>query len=398
MRRKLALLSLIGVIPLIGYLVARFVHWRFEAQWLSAVKRDLGDKGVAAVHSGALSLGRYCSSVEGLKEDACATYNHVALLRDASVASVVVGFALLLAIVIAARAASANRNLLVALFAPGIKIVLFVLFALIIVQGAIATYGAYVLEAVLIHRVHFFLIGGIGLGAVAGAFTMISAGLSISRRAKSLVIGKAVLAGEQPRLWEFVAGLAQKLGARAPRQVVVGLEPNFYVTSADVAVVPGATATHPPTADRVQALGLCIADLRNEALQIASDASSALLLDKLEELEEFLTQVEHQVLLELGHAKLPEAEAERTVELRPCPACRASIPAEIPECPQCGSRFAPGIDGKAAGIAIDPAPRQEKALGACSNCRSAIPLDARECPYCNVLFGSGSDWKIERRA
>ncbi len=49
---------------------------------------------------------------------------------------------------------------------------------------------------------------------------------------------------------------------------------------------------------------------RNEALQIDPISSSALLLDKVTELEEFLTDIEHRVLLELGYAKLPNTTAQ----------------------------------------------------------------------------------------
>jgi Zn-dependent protease with chaperone function len=573
MRRKLGLLFLIGVIPLIGYLIARLVRWRFDEQWLSVVKRDLGEKGVAAVQSGELSLSRFCAGAEGVTESACWTYNGVSLLQDASIVSLVVGVGLLLAIIVAARMAAANRNLLVALFAPGMKLVLFVLFVLIIAHGAIATYGAYVLEATLIQRVHFVVIGGIGLGALFGAFTMIEAGLSISSRAKSMVIGKAVSREEQPRLWEFVTGLAQKLGASPPRQVIVGLEPNFYVTSADVTVMPASTThreetlylslplmrilsqdelaavvghelghfrgedtkfslkfypiyagtvqalavlesqqsggsssfallpstallsvfleefakvertigrerefeadkagaavaspraiatsllkigafaslwagvrgamidalengrayanvstfyaesaassarselidevanhatthptdTHPPTSERIEAVGLRVSDVRDDALRVVPDSSSASLLDNLVELEELLTDVEHQMLLELGQAKLPEADAQGASQLGRCPVCDASIAANAPECPECKAKFAPGIDGKMAGVAHESVRKEQGLLGVCSNCRTAIPLDARECPHCNVLFGTGSDWKIERR-
>lgn len=486
MKQKLILIALIGVIPFVGYLVGLYVQSDFEGQWLKVVQKELGAKGEAAVKSGQLSLNWYCATPGGSKEGACDTYHNVLLLQDASIWALIAGFTLLIAIFAAARFASANRNLLVALFSPGIKLVLFVLFVLIIVQEAIATYGVYIFEATVVHRVHFFIVGAIGLGAVIGAFTMIRAGLSISRRASSLVMGKSLPREEQPKLWEFVTNLAQKLTAQPPRHVVIGLEPNFYVTSADVTVVPGSTThrdetlylslplmrilsrdelaavvghelghfrgedtkfslrfypiyagtaqalaalqsrgdqgasslallpafamlslfleefakaertigrereleadkagasvaspraiatsllkigafsalwssirsaiiealnqgkaytnvstfyaevaassakpelvdevaqqatshptdTHPPTGQRVEALGLSVSALRNEALQIDPNSSSALLLDKVTELEEFLTDIEHRVLLELGYAKLPNTTAQ----------------------------------------------------------------------------------------
>ncbi len=486
MKQKLILIALIGVIPFVGYLVGLYVQSDFEGQWFRLVQKELGAKGEAAVKSGQLSLNWFCATPDGMSESACDTYHNVLLLQNASIWALVIGFALLIVIYAAARLASANRNLLVALFSPGIKLVLLVLFGLIIVQGAIATYGVYIFEATVVHRVHFFIVGAIGLGAVIGAFTMIRAGLSISRRARSFVIGKSLPREEQPKLWDFVTNLAQKLGAQPPRHVVIGLEPNFYVTSADVVVLPGSTThhdetlylslplmrilsrdelaavvghelghfrgddtkfslrfypiyagttqalaalqargdqgagslallpafamlslfleefakaertigrereleadkagayvaspraiatsllkigafaglwssiraaiiealgqgkaytnvstfyaevasssakpelvdevaklatshptdTHPPTGQRVEALGLSVSALRNEALQIDPNSSSALLLEKVTELEEFLTDIEHRALLELGYAKLPETTSQ----------------------------------------------------------------------------------------
>src|SRR5262249_51485207 len=68
--------------------------------------------------------------------------------------------------------------------------------------------------------------------------------------------------------------------------------------------------THPLTRVRVEALGLCIASLRDNALHIEPSSSSALLLDKVTELEEYLTDLEHQKLLALGYAQLPEVQAQ----------------------------------------------------------------------------------------
>ena len=68
------------------------------------------------------------------------------------------------------------------------------------------------------------------------------------------------------------------------------------------------TDTHPPTAARIQAMGLSVAELKQDALVIDADTSSANLLAHLTALEEELTDVEHRFLLELGAAKLPEGE------------------------------------------------------------------------------------------
>src|SRR5262249_668598 len=68
--------------------------------------------------------------------------------------------------------------------------------------------------------------------------------------------------------------------------------------------------THPLTRIRVEPLGISVPSLRDNALHIDSSFSSALLLDNVTELEEYLTDIEHRILLELGYAQLPEAQAQ----------------------------------------------------------------------------------------
>jgi len=241
MKRILFLIGLVAVIPICGYLVGAYIEYDYQKQWSALVAKELGSKGLEAVESGQLTLQRFCGEPETANEAACQTYRNVILLQKGSVVALLAGLALLLAIFLAARFSSSSRTLLVNVFSPGIKFVLVILFGLILVQGAIATYGAYMFEITAIHRVHFFIIGGIGIGALAGAFSMIKAGLSISKRATTNVIGKAVTPTDEPQLWKFVKEIAERLGATPPKNIVIGLEPNFYVTSADVVVYPGAS-------------------------------------------------------------------------------------------------------------------------------------------------------------
>ncbi|MEK6546569.1 MAG: M48 family metallopeptidase, partial [Nitrospinota bacterium] len=240
MKRILLLISLVAVIPICGYLVGVYVEYDYQKQWSNFVAKEFGNKGLEAMASDQFTLQRFCEQPEAANEAACQTYRNVILLQSVSVVAVVTGLALLLAIFLAARFSVASRALMVIVFSPGIKVVLVVLFGLILIQGAIATYGAYIFETTIIHRVHFVFIGGIGIGALAGAFAMIKAGLTISRRASTSVIGKAVSTSDEPHLWNFVRELATSLGATQPKNIVIGLEPNFYVTSAEVVVYPGA--------------------------------------------------------------------------------------------------------------------------------------------------------------
>ena len=239
MKRILLLIGLVAVIPICGYLIGSYLVYDYEKEWSNLLAKEYGSKGIEAVASGQLTLQRFCET-EGANQAACQTYKSVLLLQNASVVALLTGLALLLTIFLAARLAASSRVLLVNVFSPGIKVVLLVLFALILVQGAIATYGAYLFESTAIHRVHFVIIGGIGVGALVGAFAMIKAGLAISKRATTHVIGKTVTAEDEPQLWSFVTDAAKRLGATPPKNIVLGLEPNFYVTSAEVIVYPGA--------------------------------------------------------------------------------------------------------------------------------------------------------------
>ena len=238
MKRLLILIGLVAVIPICGYLIGSYIINDYDNQFINLVSKELGSKGTDAITSGRLSLQQLCESKDDALNDYCVRYNNVQVLQKASLAALLTGLALLLIIFLAARICAFSRVLLVNIFSSGIKVVLLTLFFIILLQGAIATYSAYLLESVAIHSVHFILIGGIGLGALAGSFAMISAGLSISKRATTHVIGKTATTEEEPKLWGLINNLAAQLGATPPQNIVLGLEPNFYVTSADVIVYP----------------------------------------------------------------------------------------------------------------------------------------------------------------
>ena len=64
-------------------------------------------------------------------------------------------------------------------------------------------------------------------------------------------------------------------------------------------------------------------------------------------------------------------EENESVAMAECGACRAVIPIDSTECPECATKF--------SGISED-------ALGECGACQALVPLDSTRCPECGVLF------------
>lgn len=228
-------LLMVAVIPIIGWLLGYFSELNLQQQFVKVVNRQFGAAGLEQLNS----LRAFCEASGSSQESICARLEHIGWLQNASIAALAAGILLLIAIILAARKAAVDRQLLLRVFSPLRVGMLFALFILILVQGAIASYGAYIFEATAIHRVHWYVIGAIAVGAFIGAFTMLEAGLSISKNLSTSIIGKSVSRDQQQTLWNHVEEIAKKLGATPPNNIVFGLEPNFYVTASEVKTYPG---------------------------------------------------------------------------------------------------------------------------------------------------------------
>ena len=240
MGRLAKLVALVAVIPLLGMLVAAYGQRDLDRKW--SVLWHNAQLTTPASEPLPEAFGAFCATplakTDRMLGANCGNHTNIGRLHWTSLLALLMGLGLVAGIAAAARAAANDRDKLLTLFRPGIKIVLYTLFALILAQGFIASYGLMVFEGAFLGRVHITAVALVALGAVVGAFAMLRAGNSISRRASSTVLGEAIFRKDQPLLWKFVDRLAERLGAQPPKNIVVGLEPTFYVTSADVIVKP----------------------------------------------------------------------------------------------------------------------------------------------------------------
>ena len=161
----------------------------------------------------------------------------IALLGYASIGTLGLGLSIPVLIVVGSLIAGTDRGRMAAVFRPLVRLTLVMLAITILLQGTIITCGAFAGEWFLLGRVHFILIGLIGFGAVAGCFVLIAAAFQMGRGLTMPVYGEVVDEQTAPGLHVVVDLVSKTLLARKPDNVIVGLEPNFFATSAEVYLV-----------------------------------------------------------------------------------------------------------------------------------------------------------------
>lgn len=165
---------------------------------------------------------------------ACSTLANIILLKDASLISGLVSCATVLFYLLISKFAGTNRKLVSRLFPPLIPLVLLAIAIQTFVQGVIITYGVYIGESFLIGRVHFFLIGMVALGAVIGSVQIVGTIFSLGKKLIHTQKAINILPSDQPNLWSLVKQIAEDIESTPPNNIIVGLEPTFYATAAEV--------------------------------------------------------------------------------------------------------------------------------------------------------------------
>src|SRR5262249_26493211 len=93
----------------------------------------------------------------------------------------------------------------------------------------------------------------LGLALFACVFVVFSSAIAIASSVRTMAqkltsraLGIAISREAQPALWEFVHDIAVKLRANPPAQIILGLEPTFYATAADIELI----GVEPPQPNR----------------------------------------------------------------------------------------------------------------------------------------------------
>ena len=221
-----ALLVMI-VIPVFGFLVSEWELYNLSVK----IARDTPDDTLVK-----LCISEILSRLPFL-QPLCERENLILWMQDGSILCGVIAVLLLLSFVFFAFAAGKNRTRIAIIFPPLIFCSLLVLSILVLIEGVIITACAFLAASPVIPGVIHFLFLLIGIGAFVGAFRLIQASFKLGSKQPHYVVGALLSKSTNPKIHDFVKDISTKLKATPPDNIVVGLEPNFYVTSSDVNVI-----------------------------------------------------------------------------------------------------------------------------------------------------------------
>jgi Zn-dependent protease with chaperone function len=240
MKRFAQLLAFLCGIPLLGIVVGFGLEWHFEHQWSTQIERAVANGRQDMVRLQSVKLSEICRrssfNLSPALRERCSDLHDLGTLKSASTATLIAGPGLIGLIALAARLARGRRRLLAALFSPGLRVVVIGLFLFILAQAAIAFFALIFAETELAGSVHSFTIL-VALGGLIGAGLILWHGLRLAKRATTSAVAVLSTPERHPRLHALIAEIARKVGATPPRNTILGIEPTFYATAADVVLI-----------------------------------------------------------------------------------------------------------------------------------------------------------------
>jgi len=117
-------------------------------------------------------------------------------------------------------------------FGPGLYVAILVSIGLTLFCAGLFGASIFLAETAFSNSVHVGAIAGITLAAMAGIVTMIDSLWRAFKPHLAEIDGVLIQERECPSLWKFVKELASQVHVDPPTHLILGLQPNFYVTEA----------------------------------------------------------------------------------------------------------------------------------------------------------------------
>jgi Zn-dependent protease with chaperone function len=215
----------------------QYVETQLQSSNLPSTERD-----ALLAHFRRHPLSTICDddapAAEKLRAAACATWAPVwqfDAARKASLATLALGAAVLVAVAALGALAFASRSAQFWSLAVGWRLLMLGSAAEVVLQGAMCLWLSFWVTAFFFERYYVKLVLVAALFALLGVVIVLAA---IFRRPKldNRVVGEVVGEQEAPRLWQRVRDIAAKMKTAPPDHLVAGIDANFFVTESGLEV------------------------------------------------------------------------------------------------------------------------------------------------------------------
>lgn len=239
MKKTIALALFVFAAPVLALSVALLCEHKLDVELRQAVTAQSADLTAAQIQK--ITVRRLLAISDDADLDPVrAQIGHFNLMRAGALTLIGVVLLYFASLWTAGKLAVRDRSLLLRVFKPGFYLSSGLLAATTVVNAALLMAAIYYGESYLLGVIHPKIILLVGLGAIGGSFAIIKAALASRKIEAAEVFGKTLREAEHPRIWSEVRALAGKTGSLAPENIVMGLDPTFFVTEGDVATLDGA--------------------------------------------------------------------------------------------------------------------------------------------------------------
>jgi Zn-dependent protease with chaperone function len=127
-----------------------------------------------------------------------------------------------------------NAQKLIRNYRIGWRISLFVVFLSLVFQGILAVALSFYMTSIPTGKYYPQLVLVLGLGAIWGLYQSVVALYKKIPLEFKEVAAQSVSREQAPQLWKLVADISHKVGTAEPHEIVLGMQPMFYVTELSV--------------------------------------------------------------------------------------------------------------------------------------------------------------------
>lgn len=237
MKRWITILLFVLTVPAIAYAVASGIQGHLNSELHAAIHRNYPNAPMDRI--GKINLDLVCNTKEAQDNELCSTNKNLTLMKRGAIYAGLAAVLMLAFIKLLGMLTRISRALLVIMFLPGLYLTALFVIALILVHVVLTIGILYYAMDAFIHIEPIGLMVAFAIGAGIAILSLGAILIRQLRKATTSVFGYTLSREEAPSLWAHIDATANAVGALRPENIIVGLDPSFFVTEAKVYCLNG---------------------------------------------------------------------------------------------------------------------------------------------------------------